>query len=136
MGVETHELTSPISQAGVGSMYNYHDLHDEKLEYIVVATTDELEEGGRLVVEIDWVGIVLFKVGGEYYAIGDVCSHDDGPISEGELEDREIACPRHGARFDLQSGKALTLPAVVDIPAYPVRVEGEQILIGLPIDER
>jgi 3-phenylpropionate/trans-cinnamate dioxygenase ferredoxin subunit len=116
-------------------MYNYRELSDEELEYIAVATTDELDEGDRLVVEIGWVGIVLLKVGGEYFAIGDVCSHDDGPIAEGELEGLEIACPRHGARFALQSGKVLALPAVVDIPAYPVRVEGEQILIGLPIDE-
>lgn len=124
----------PVIGAEVDSMYNYRELSDEKLEYITVATTDELEEGDRLLVEIGWVGIVLFKVGGKYYAIGDVCSHDDGPIAEGELEGLEIACPRHGARFDLQFGKVLSLPAVADIPSYPVRIEGEDILIGLPID--
>ncbi len=117
-------------------MYNYRNLSDEKLEYIAVATMDELGDGDRLVVEIDRVGVVLFKVEGKYFAIGDVCSHDDGPIAEGELDGLEIACPRHGARFALQSGKALALPAVVDIPAYPVRVEGEEILVGLPIDTK
>jgi 3-phenylpropionate/trans-cinnamate dioxygenase ferredoxin subunit len=124
----------PKIMAKVSRMYNYRELRDEALEYIVVATTDELADGDRLVVEIDWIGIVLFKIGGEYYAIGDVCSHDDGPIAEGELEGLEIACPRHGARFALQSGKVLALPAVADIPAYPVRVEGEEILVGLPVD--
>jgi 3-phenylpropionate/trans-cinnamate dioxygenase ferredoxin subunit len=55
-------------------------------------------------------------------------------VGEGEITGTEIECPRHGARFDLRSGKALSLPAVVDIPAYPVRVEGNEIQIGLPVD--
>ena len=69
-----------------------------------------------------------------FYAIADVCSHDDGPLAEGDVEGHEVICPRHGAHFDLQSGKALSLPAVVDIPAYPVRVEGDEILVGVPVE--
>ena len=67
-----------------------------------------------------------------FYAIADLCSHDNGPVGEGELNDTEIKCPRHGARFDLTSGKALSMPAVVDIPAYPVRVVNEMIEVGVP----
>jgi 3-phenylpropionate/trans-cinnamate dioxygenase ferredoxin subunit len=79
--------------------------------------------------------IALFNLNGTYYAIQDVCSHDDGPVAEGDLEGNEIICPRHGARFDVRTGEVLSLPAAVDIPAYPVRVEGEEILIGMPREE-
>jgi 3-phenylpropionate/trans-cinnamate dioxygenase ferredoxin subunit len=66
------------------------------------------------------------------YAIADVCSHDDGPVAEGELDGHEIECPRHGARFDVRDGKVLSFPAIVSIPAYPVRVEDGEVLVGLP----
>lgn len=116
-------------------MFNYHTYDDEELEYIPVADVDELGNGERMILQIDQNLIAVFNIAGEYFAIADVCSHDDGPVAEGELEDKEIECPRHGARFDLETGEALTLPAVVDIPAYPVRVEGGEILIGLPVEE-
>jgi 3-phenylpropionate/trans-cinnamate dioxygenase ferredoxin subunit len=75
---------------------------------------------------------VIFNIGGTIFAIADVCSHDDGPVGEGELHGYEIICPRHGASFDLRTGKVLSLPAVLDIPAYPVRIVNGQIEIGLP----
>ncbi len=114
-------------------MFNYR-LPDRAadLEYVGVAQVSELGNGQRLLVEIDGRPIVVFNVGGAYFAIGDECSHDDGPVGEGELEGFEIECPRHGARFDLRTGKVLCTPAVVDIPAYPVRVVGEEIQIGVP----
>lgn len=115
-------------------MYNYRTLETDKLEYVTVATTDELGNGERKLLDIDGEIIAVFNIAGAYFAITDVCSHDDGPVAEGELIGMEIECPRHGARFDLKTGKALTLPAVVDIPSYPVRVVGDEIQIGLPID--
>jgi 3-phenylpropionate/trans-cinnamate dioxygenase ferredoxin subunit len=115
-------------------MYNYRSFEPDQLEYISVATVDEIGDGERMIFEIGDRSIVLFNIAGGYFAIDDVCSHDDGPVAEGEIEDHAIECPRHGARFDLSSGKALTLPAVVDIGAYPVRVDGEKILIGLPLE--
>ena len=60
----------------------------------------------------------LFHVGGEFYCIDDVCTHDGGPLSEGKLEDHAIACPRHGAKFDIRTGKALTMPAT-PLPNWP-----------------
>lgn len=116
-------------------MYNYKQLDQQKLEYITVGSVEELEEGGRLFVEIDEQPIMIIQLGGEYYAIADVCSHDEGPVGEGALEGFEIICPRHGARFDIRTGRVLALPAFVDIPAYPVRVSGGQIEIGLPANE-
>lgn len=115
-------------------MFNYRELPDEKLEYVVVADVGELGNGERLFLEIDGALIAIFNIAGKLFAIEDICSHDQGPVAEGDLLDHSIECPRHGARFDLESGKALTMPAVVDIAAYPVRIEGKQILVGFPAE--
>jgi 3-phenylpropionate/trans-cinnamate dioxygenase ferredoxin subunit len=113
-------------------MNAYKQLDEEKLEFVVVGTVDEVPEGARLFVDIDGQPVVILQVNGQFYAIADVCSHDDGPVGEGEVEGYEIICPRHGAHFDIRTGKALALPAFVDIPSYPVRVMDGQIEIGLP----
>lgn len=118
-----------------GEVYDTNQPNPEKFEFIAVAATDELANGERLFLEIDGEPIVLFNIAGLYFAIGDVCSHDDGPLGDGDLDGMEVICPRHGARFDVHTGKALSLPAVVDIPAFPVRVKDDQIEIGLPIEE-
>lgn len=116
-------------------MYNYQKLDQGKLEFINVCSVEDLGEGGRLFIEIDDLMIVIFKIAGNYYAIADVCSHDDGPVGEGVLEGYEIICPRHGARFDIRNGQVLTLPAFVDIPSYPVRVIDGEVEIGLPSED-
>lgn len=116
-------------------MYNYKEIEADQIEYIAVATVEELGNGQRIILEVDGLSIAIFNIAGQYFAIADVCSHDDGPVAEGELSDYQIECPRHGALFDIKTGKALTLPAVVDIPAYPVRVEKGEILLGLPVEE-
>ncbi|MBM3145536.1 MAG: non-heme iron oxygenase ferredoxin subunit [Chloroflexi bacterium] len=113
---------------------NYAQLDPEKCEFVAVAAVDELPDGGRLYLEVAGEYLVLFNIAGEVYAISDVCSHDDGPLGDGELEGRQIICPRHGARFDVRTGEALTLPAVEDIPAYPSRVRDGQIEVGFPKD--
>ena len=101
-------------------------------EFVQVIEAGDVKPGERVLVEIDEYPIAVFNVDGKYYAIGDVCTHDDGPLGDGELVGYQIICPRHGARFDIRSGKALTLPAVVDTPWYPVRVEDGMIEVGLP----
>ena len=113
-------------------MDNFQELNQTKLEYINVGSVEELDDGGRLFIEVDNLPIVILRIDGQFYAIGDVCSHDDGPVGEGEIEGYEIICPRHGARFDIRNGKVLALPAFVDIPSYPVRVIDGQIEIGIP----
>jgi 3-phenylpropionate/trans-cinnamate dioxygenase ferredoxin component len=115
-------------------MYNYLELAPEKCDFVAIGPVQELGEGQRLYVEIDERQIVIINLAGNYYAIADVCSHDDGPLGDGSIEGFEIICPRHGARFDIRTGKVLALPAFVDIPAYPVRVVDNQIEIGLPIE--
>lgn len=113
-------------------MYNYTQLNPEECEYYAVAAVGDLPNGERLFVEIDSEYIIVFNIGGEYFAIADLCSHDDGPLGDGEVIDHAVACPRHGARFDLRSGEALTFPAVQDIPAYPVRIKDGAVEVGLP----
>jgi 3-phenylpropionate/trans-cinnamate dioxygenase ferredoxin subunit len=113
-------------------MYNYTQLNPSALEFLEIVPADQLPEGERLYIEVGGKQIVIFNLAGKLFAIGDVCSHDNGPVGDGEIEENEIICPRHGGRFDIRSGKATSLPAVVDIPAYPVRVVDGIIEIGMP----
>jgi 3-phenylpropionate/trans-cinnamate dioxygenase ferredoxin component len=101
-------------------------------EFLQVIEAGEIPPGERIVVEVDGLPIAVFNVSGQYYAIGDVCTHDEGPLAEGELDGFQLICPRHGARFDIRTGKALTLPAFIDTPWYPVRVVDGWLEIGLP----
>lgn len=113
---------------------NYTMLDEANLEFVEVGEESELPNGERMFVSVDEMNIVVFNIAGKLFAIADLCSHDDGPVGEGELEnDYDIVCPRHGARFDVRNGKVLSLPAIVDIPAYPVRVVEGKIEIGVPL---
>jgi 3-phenylpropionate/trans-cinnamate dioxygenase ferredoxin subunit len=98
-------------------------------EFTKVASVAEVPDPGRLVVEVDDRIIVLLHVAGEWFAIDDVCTHDGGPLGEGTLEDHTIACPRHGAKFDIRTGRALTMPATQPTAAHQVRVEGGQVFV-------
>ena len=116
-------------------MYNYLRLEEARCEYIPIAADGDIKIGERLFVEIDDLTLVVFNIAGQLYAIADVCSHDDGPLGEGDLDGYEVVCPRHGAHFDVRTGKVLSLPAIVDIPAYPVRIRDGQIEVGIPYDQ-
>ncbi|MBX3049235.1 MAG: non-heme iron oxygenase ferredoxin subunit [Anaerolineales bacterium] len=113
--------------------FTYTHLGPKEVDFVAVGAADELANGQRLFVEIDDYSILVFNIAGEFFAIGDICSHDNGPLGDGELEGNEVICPRHGARFDVRNGEVKALPAVVDIPAYPVRVVDGQIEVGVPV---
>jgi 3-phenylpropionate/trans-cinnamate dioxygenase ferredoxin subunit len=115
-------------------LYNYTKLAESGAEFVDIVAADQLPVGERLFVEVVGRSVVIFNIADELFAIADVCSHDDGPVGEGDLEGFAITCPRHGAQFDVRSGKVLQMPAVVDIPAYPVRVVGGMIQLGVPRD--
>jgi 3-phenylpropionate/trans-cinnamate dioxygenase ferredoxin subunit len=101
---------------------------------VTIAKAAEIPPGAREVFEIDGLYVAVFNVDGRYYAVEDRCTHDDGPLAEGELDGYEIICPRHGARFDIRDGRVLSMPAVLPVPWFPVRVEGDEIQIGLQED--
>lgn len=113
-------------------MYNYITQDESSLEYHEIAPASELPNGERLFVDVADRPIVIFNIAGQLFAIGDVCTHDDGPLGDGVIEGYNIVCPRHGAEFDIRTGKVMQMPAVVDIPAYPVKIEKDMIFIGLP----
>lgn len=113
-------------------MFNYAAIDESKIEFVEIAPVSELPNGERLFVELEGKPIVLFNIAGQFFAIGDVCSHDDGPLGDGLIEDHNIVCPRHGAEFDIRTGKAMSMPAVIDIPAYPVKLADGNIFVGIP----
>ena len=101
-------------------------------EWVKVArAADVVEDGRAKVVEANGQRLALARVGGQVYAVQDLCTHDGGPLGEGEVVGDQIECPRHGARFDVKTGRAVTLPAVVPVKTFPVKVEGEEISVEL-----
>jgi len=103
-------------------------------EFVEVCTVDEISPSERLMVEIDGIAMIIFQIDDQYYAIGDLCTHDNGPLGDGEQEGCcTIVCPRHGARFDIKTGAVKSMPAVKPIPTDPVRVEADTIFIGIPL---
>ena len=101
------------------------------LDFVPVAKVSEIPDPGKKLVEVDERLVVVIHTSGQFYAIDDVCTHDGGPLGEGELEGYSIICPRHGARFDIRDGRALTMPATKATASHEVRVEGDQILVKL-----
>jgi metal-sulfur cluster biosynthetic enzyme/nitrite reductase/ring-hydroxylating ferredoxin subunit len=96
-----------------------------------VIEVGELADPGKTLVEIDGEMIALFHVGGEYFALDDVCTHDGGPLADGDLVDHTIACPRHGAKFDIRTGGALTMPAVRATRAHRVKLEDGGVWVAV-----
>ena len=94
-----------------------------------VCTTEELPDGTSRIVQVDGIDIGVFNCGGELLAIEDRCSHDDGPLAEGEFDAGActVECPRHGSLFDLRSGRPKTLPAFAPVETFDVRVEDGEI---------
>ncbi len=115
-------------------MFNYTILEESKIEFIEIAPASDLPNGERLFVEIGSLPVVVINIAGKYFAIGDICTHDDGPLGDGIVEEHKIACPRHGAEFDIVTGKTMSMPAVVDIPAFPVKIKDGIIFVGIPVE--
>jgi len=100
-------------------------------DFVRVASVAEIPDPGKELVEVEDRLVALFHVGGKFYAIDDVCTHDGGPLAEGELDGFTVACPRHGAKFDIRDGRALTMPATQPTVAHEVKVEGDEIFVRL-----
>jgi len=100
-------------------------------DFVRVADVTEVPDPGKTLVEVDGDMVALFHVEGRFYAIDDVCTHDGGPLADGELRDHKIAFPRHGAKFDIRTGAALTMPAVRATRAHDVQVRDGGVWVRL-----
>jgi 3-phenylpropionate/trans-cinnamate dioxygenase ferredoxin subunit len=100
--------------------------------FVRVASADEIRPGEKQITDVDGILVVVVNLDGQFFAFEDVCTHDGGPLGEGELQDGRIVCPRHGAHFDIRTGAALTLPAFEPVPTYQVRVVDGDILVEAP----
>jgi metal-sulfur cluster biosynthetic enzyme/nitrite reductase/ring-hydroxylating ferredoxin subunit len=100
-------------------------------EFVRVVDVADVPDPGKTLVEVDGEMVALFHVQDGWHAIDDVCTHDGGPLADGELRDFRIACPRHGAKFDIRTGAALTMPAVRPTRAHDVKVEAGGVWVRL-----
>ena len=98
-------------------------------DWVNVAAVDELLPGNSKVVDVDGAQIAVFNVGGEFFAIEDVCTHDGGELASGVLEGDQVICPRHGARFCVRTGEALSAPAYEATAKLPVRLENGTVQV-------
>lgn len=102
-------------------------------QWVKVAQASDLTPGNKKQLDVEGIAIALFNVEGQFYAIEDVCTHDSAPLAHGRFRGNEISCPRHGARFNVCTGAALCMPAFEPVPTYPVKVEGNDILVEMEL---
>ena len=100
-------------------------------EYLRACAAADVTDGAAVQVVVDGIPIAIVRSGGEVYAIHDVCSHANVALSEGEVEDQTIECWLHGSRFDLVTGRPTGLPATQPVPVYPVKIDGDDVLVSV-----
>jgi 3-phenylpropionate/trans-cinnamate dioxygenase ferredoxin subunit len=98
-------------------------------DWVAVCSLEELPPGTHRSADVDGAQIAVFNLGGQIYAIEDVCTHDGGVLTGGPIEGDQIVCPRHGARFCIRNGEALTPPAYEPVATFPVRVENGEVQV-------
>jgi 3-phenylpropionate/trans-cinnamate dioxygenase ferredoxin subunit len=101
------------------------------VSYVRACGVADIADESAVRVTIDGVPIAVVKSEGEYFAIHDVCSHAEVPLSEGDIEDGRVECWLHGSQFDLRSGRPCQPPATRPVPVYPVKVDGDDVLVAL-----
>ena len=99
--------------------------------FVKVASTSEIGPGQAKIVDVKGKQIALFNVGGEYFAIDNMCTHEEASLAEGEIVGFEVTCPLHGAKFDVRSGEVFGPPAYDDVASYPVRVSGGDVEVDV-----
>jgi len=99
--------------------------------WVKAARVNDVPLGKVGYAEVDGLRVALCNADGQFYAIDDVCTHDGGSLDQGELRGFDIECPRHGARFDVRTGRVTALPAVIPVDTYPVKVEGDDVMVDV-----
>jgi 3-phenylpropionate/trans-cinnamate dioxygenase ferredoxin component len=102
-------------------------------KFVKVASASEIAPGHARLVNIKGKEIALFNIEGTFFALGNACTHEEGPLAEGEIEGHEVTCPWHGARFDVRTGEVLCAPAYEDVVRYNVRVTGSDIEVEVEV---
>ena len=100
-------------------------------DFVKVTTRGEIPDPGKQILEMDDRLVVLFHVGGHFFCVDDVCTDDGGTLGDGCLDGHEIACPRHGAKFDMRDGKAITMPATAATIVHETKVDGDDVFVKL-----
>lgn len=100
------------------------------MEQRLTGAAKEISPGSARSYSIEGKEILVCNVGGNFYVIEDVCTHDGAPLDQGHLEGKCIVCPRHGATFDVETGEALTLPALIPVMTFHSRVDGDDIVVN------
>jgi 3-phenylpropionate/trans-cinnamate dioxygenase ferredoxin component len=103
-------------------------------EFVQVAKVSDVANAGKLIVEVEDRMVVLLHINDQFFCIDDVCTHDGGPLGEGELCGYELACPRHGAKFDVRNGAALTMPATEATVVHEIKIEGDNVFVRINED--
>ncbi len=100
-------------------------------ERAVVCRRDDLASGEARRFEVGGVSVAVVRIGDDFYALGDRCSHEDTSLSEGEVwvDELELECPRHGSTFDLRTGAPCSLPATTPVPVYEVELSGDDVVV-------
>jgi 3-phenylpropionate/trans-cinnamate dioxygenase ferredoxin subunit len=101
-------------------------------EWVTVARIGELDEDEMVSASVAGIELLVANVEGEYRSIGDVCTHEECSLAEGEIDEDTVTCACHGSMFDLRSGEVVAPPATEDEPVYEVRVEGDEIQVAKP----
>ena len=100
-------------------------------EFVKVASANEIAPGHARLVNVRGKEIALFNIEGNFFALENACTHEEGPLAEGDIEGNEVTCPWHGARFDIRTGEVLSAPAYNDVARYNVRVTGSNIEVEI-----
>jgi 3-phenylpropionate/trans-cinnamate dioxygenase ferredoxin component len=100
-------------------------------KWVKVCAEGDIPDGTVGYAEVDGVRLAVCRQDGQFYAIDDICTHDGGTLDQGTLQGFNIECPRHGAKFDIRSGRVTALPAIVPIGTYEVKVEGGDVLVDV-----
>jgi len=102
-------------------------------QFVKVAAVSDVADPGKVTLEVADRIVVLIHAAGQFYCIDDVCTHDGGPLGDGHLDDHHVCCPRHGARFDIRTGRAMTLPATEATAVHEVKVVDRDVWVRIRV---
>jgi 3-phenylpropionate/trans-cinnamate dioxygenase ferredoxin component len=100
-------------------------------QFIIVAPVSDIPNGAIKAFKVNGKHVLIANLEGTFFATQDLCTHDNGPLGDGEVKGDEVECPRHGGRFNIKSGKATAMPAMFPIKIFPVKIENDQVLVAL-----